>query len=119
MRIALARPSFFSHTATGEVFDYDALLNSFTRDDKSWNPTVSSESAISVSGEYIELSLYNPTKDTHIRLDADRYNSIKKTKYKLPYSVNLTTTDIPSGLFIDAIGLPRDRTVSVEMYGYE
>jgi hypothetical protein len=119
LRFAVARPSFLMHSSTGVVLDADAILASLQRDGVNWNPTVSSEGRISVSGEFVEVAMYQAKKDTRLHIDADTYNSLKNTSYKLPHSLNLVNTETPRNLSISQAGLPRDRTFSLEMYGYE
>jgi hypothetical protein len=101
------------------VLDRAALLASIQRDGVNWNPTVSSEGRISVSGEFVEIAMYQTKKDTLLHIDADTYNSLKNTSYKLPHSLDLVDTETPRNLSISQTGLPRDRTFSLEMYGYE
>lgn len=119
LRFAVARPSFLMQSSTGAVLDPDALLASLQRDGVNWNPTVSSEGRISVSGEFVEVAMYQAKKDTRLHIDADTYNSLKNTSYKLPHSLDLINTETPRNLSISQAGLPRDRTFSLEMYGYE
>jgi hypothetical protein len=119
LRFAVARPSFLMQNSTGAVLDADALLASLQRDGVNWNPTVSSEGRISVSGEFVEVAMYQAKKDTRLHIDADTYNSLKNTSYKLPHSLDLVNTETPRNLSISQAGLPRDRTFSLEMYGYE
>jgi hypothetical protein len=119
LRFAVARPSFLMQSSTGAVLDPDALLASLQRDGVNWNPTVSSEGRISVSGEFVEVAMYQAKKDTRLHIDADTYNSLKNTSYKLPHSLDLVNTETPRNLSISQAGLPRDRTFSLEMYGYE
>ena len=103
MKLAVLRPSFLSFQSSGAVLDEDALLASLTRDGKSWNPTVSAEGYISVSGEYLEIGSDTLQKDSVIQLDAESYNSLKTTRYNLPRSVVLTRTDIPMSLSISRL----------------
>ncbi len=119
LRFAVARPSFLMQSSTGAILDPDALLASLQRDGVNWNPTVSSEGRISVSGEFVEIAMYQAKKDTRLHIDADIYNSLKNTSYKLPRSLDLVDTEIPRNLSISPAGLPRDRIFSLEMYGYE
>lgn len=60
----------------------------------------------------------HPQKDTHLTLDAQIYNNLKKTPYRLPHSVELQSAKDPYNLSISPIGLIRDRQVEVDMYGY-
>jgi hypothetical protein len=106
-------------STTGAVLDADALLASLSRDGVNWNPTVSSEGRILVSGEFVEVAMYQSKKDTRLHIDADIYNSRKNTPYKLPHSLDLVDTETPRNLSISPTGLPRDRIFSLEMYGYE
>jgi hypothetical protein len=71
-----------------------------------------------VSGEFAEITLTQSHKDIRIHVDADTYNSLKKTSYKLPHSLDLVDTGLPFSLSISPVGLPRDHTFSLEMYGY-
>lgn len=57
MRLAVARPTFFSHVQSGSVFDADAIATSLRRDGQKWNPIVSHEANLVVSGEYMELEV--------------------------------------------------------------
>lgn len=118
LRFAVSRPSFLMQTSTGDVLDRDALLRSIQRDGANWDPTVSSEGRFFVSGEFAEITVAQSHKDARIHIDADTYNSIKKTPYKLPHSLDLVDTQLPFTLSISPTGLPRDHTFSLEMYGY-
>ncbi|MFZ2255935.1 MAG: hypothetical protein WAW59_02075 [Patescibacteria group bacterium] len=71
-----------------------------------------------MSGEYVEIYAYKIAKDSTLKLDADIYNDTRNNSYRLPRSVTLTRTDKPRNMMIERVGLPRDTTFAVEMYGY-
>ncbi len=105
-------------SGTGDVLDRDALLVSLSRDGVSWDPTVSGEGRLVVSGEFVEIANYRSEQDTRIHIDADTYNVRRSTPYQLPHSLDLVDTKIPHNLSIQPTGLLRDRIFSLEMYGY-
>lgn len=54
-----------------------------------------------------------------IILSADEYNTIKKTKYRLPHDITLTPSDIPRDISYSSVGESRDQKYDVSIYGFE
>ena len=73
---------------------------------------------MTVSGEYIRITVPNLAQDEQVRLDVDRYNDTKSTRYRLPKDITLTSLETPRSLYIVSIGEPKDQTYTVSMYGF-
>ncbi len=118
MRLVVARPTFLSHGQDGPVFDADALANSLRRDGKKWNPIVSHEANLVVSGEYMSLEVPEMwLANSVVTIDADIYNDHSTSEYKLPRSIELRSATAPYDISIMRTGLDRDAVFHVEMYG--
>ena len=100
MRIVVSRPTFLSTTNDKPIFDIQAIKDVLLLDGKPWDPTISGEGNMVVSGEYLEIQSYKLNKDSIVSIDADEYNNIKGNAYKLPRSVTLTNTQKPRNLSI-------------------
>ncbi|NRH21094.1 hypothetical protein HOO68_03555 [Candidatus Gracilibacteria bacterium] len=120
IRVALAKPWIqFGSSTTEDALDTDALLGSIKKNGKSWNPTISGEGYMMVSGEYMEIVSNQWEKNDTITVSATEYNINKKTGWKLPRDITSTYSEQPKKLEIQKIGLPRDMTYQVKMTGYK
>ena len=52
-------------------------------------------------------------------MNAEKYNDRKKTSYRLPKDLVFTYSLAEKNLDIREVGLPKDRTYSVNMHGYD
>jgi hypothetical protein len=118
LRLTVARPSFFSLSSNSPIFDIDSIKTSLRLDGKVWDPTVSGEATLMVSGEYIEIRSHKLQKNSTITLDADVYNKKKVTSYRIPRSVSITRTDTPRQIDIQRLWEPRDTIFAAELYWY-
>ena len=63
MRIVVSRPTFLSTTNDKPIFDIQAIKDVLLLDGKPWDPTISGEGNMVVSGEYLEIQSYKLNKD--------------------------------------------------------
>jgi hypothetical protein len=120
LKLALAKPWLqFGSDTQWDVIDSGALLSAIRKNGKTWNPTVSGEGYMVVSGEYIEIGSTKWEKNDTITISAKQYNSEKKIGWKIPRDVTTSYSEISKKLEINPIGLPRDMTYQVEMVGYK
>jgi hypothetical protein len=71
-----------------------------------------------VSGEYVRIDVNGEKKSFQLVLDADKYNSLRTTKFRFPRDIILKDSSSPNSVSIVESGLPRDKTYNVSMYGY-
>lgn len=119
MQFVVAKPKFLMDTYDGNIIDSWAIARSLTLNGVPFDPTVSSEWMLVVSGEYVSIHVDETKKDFQLVLNADTYNDIRSTKYRFPRDILLVETDLPRAIEISPVGLPRDRTYQVDMYGYD
>jgi uncharacterized protein YfaS (alpha-2-macroglobulin family) len=117
LQFVLAKPSFLTESYGEQVIDTSALLRSIRLNDRTYVPTVSGESSLVVSGEYVDIEVSTASGD-RLRIDSDHYNDLKKTKFRLPRDLELVQSDIPHAIEIALNGEPRDRKYDVRMYGF-
>jgi hypothetical protein len=119
LKLALAKPWIqFGNNTQGDNIDTGALLKSIHKNGKPWDPTVSGEGYLVVSGEYIEIGSNNWEKNDTIILSAKQYNAEKKTGWKIPRDIATSYNEAPKKFTIEQIGLPRDMTYQVNLDGY-
>ncbi len=120
LRVALAKPWIqFGADAAMDTIDTGALMKAIYKNGKSWNPTVSGEWYMVVSGEYIEINSTKWEKNDTITLSAKEYNTEKKTGWKIPRDIVSTYSEVTKRLEINQVGLPKDLTYQIKMVGYK
>lgn len=120
IRVALAKPWIqFGSSNIEDSLDTDAIIGSLKKNGKPWNPTVSGEGWITVSGEYMEIGSSGWSKNDTISLAASEYNINKKTGWKLPRNITTSYSELPKKLEIQRLGLPSDMTYEIKMTGYK
>ncbi len=118
LRVTVDKP-WLASSPYGGYLDLEAVKWAITKNGKKWDPTVSWEWYLSVSGASIQLSSAVWGKWDQIEIDAAIYNTTTTTKkWELPRNISLTYSDIPKGIEISSVGLPRDLTYRVTTYGY-
>lgn len=95
------------------------MLGAIKKNGKPWNPTLSGEGYMMVSGEYMAVVSNQWEKNDTITISATEYNINKKTGWKLPRDIVASYSETPKKLEITKIGLPRDMTYQVKMSGYK
>jgi uncharacterized protein YfaS (alpha-2-macroglobulin family) len=99
--------------------DRDALITSITKNGKPWNPTVSGEWELTITGSFIDISSKNWNKGDTIRVSSAIYNREKKSGWKLPRDFASSYSDEVKNFEINSIGLPRDMDYEVKLTGYK
>ncbi len=72
-----------------------------------------------VSGEYMEITSNTWEKNDTIVISAEKYNTTKKTGWKIPRDIRSTYSEVSKKIEINPIGLPRDMTYQVRISGYK
>lgn len=120
IRVALAKPWIqFGTNSIEDILDKDAMLGAIKKNGKPWNPTLSGEGYMMVSGEYMTVVSNQWEKNDTITISATDYNINKKTGWKLPRDIVASYSETPKKLEIQKIGLPKDMTYQVKMSGYK
>jgi hypothetical protein len=116
--LVLKRPSFLLSHDEKQLVDTGALLTALRKNGNPWNPTVSGEGNVFVSGEYVEIASNTMNPGDTLSLDADTYNSTKNTTYRLPRDVEAKYSDIPYDFTVSPVAMPKNHLYEVRMYGY-
>ncbi len=120
LKVAFAKPWIqFGSDSTIDTIDTGALLSALRKNGKSWNPTVSGEWYMVVSGEYMEIGSNTWEKDDTVTVSAKAYNATKRTGWKMPRDVATSYSEIVKKFEINQVGLPRDMTYQVQLSGYK
>jgi hypothetical protein len=98
--------------------DRDALIASITKNGKPWNPTVSGEGELTMSGSWIDISSTSWSKGDTIQISSEIYNREKKSGWKLPRDFASSYSDEVKDFAINTVGLPRDMDYEVKLSGY-
>jgi uncharacterized protein YfaS (alpha-2-macroglobulin family) len=119
LRFVLAKPTLIFGNYDAQIFDTGALVKSILKNDVPWNPLVSGEGYMFVSGEYVEIASANTMKDGDtLRIDAKTYNANTPKKEHISSDIVLTYDTKPKIFDITATGLPKDKTYRVRLAGY-
>lgn len=118
MQFVVSKPSFLFWEYNTQAVDSGALAKSLKLNGVSFDPTISGEWTMVVSGEYVRIDVNGEKKSFQLVLDADKYNSLRTTKFRFPRDIILKDSSSPKSVSIVESGLPRDKTYNVSMYGY-
>ncbi len=67
----------------------------------------------------MEITSSTWEKNDTIAISADKYNTSKKTGWKIPRDITSTYSEVSKKIEINPIGLPRDMTYQVRLSGYK
>ncbi len=118
LSFVVSKPRFLKSTYDRNTIDSDSIIASLTLDGKPFDPTISWEWRLYVSGEYVSISSSKMTDSSILKLDASIYNHLKSTKYRLPRDMTLTVSKNPKDLSIIPIAEPRDKKYQVKLMWY-
>jgi uncharacterized protein YfaS (alpha-2-macroglobulin family) len=118
LQFVVAKPKFLISWYTNDVIDQNALIASLTLDDRPFDPTVSGEGQITVSGEYVAIAASKMTGSSILKINASKYNASRTTKYRLPRDMILTENKNPKEFSITQEWEPRNFSYSVKLVWY-
>lgn len=95
LQFVVAKPRFLVAGYDRNVIDQDALIQSLSLDGAPFDPTISGEGFITVSGEYVSIASNKITGSSILKIDSGIYNSVRSTEYRLPRDMILTETKNP------------------------
>lgn len=120
LQVIASRPSFLADPSE-KLLDLEAVRQSlfFGTSVLVNTPSLSGEYTLSVSGEYVGVSMKTFKKGESVTLSANTYNAKKTTKYRLGRDITLKPLDAPRSLDITPVGEPRDHTYTISMFGFD
>jgi uncharacterized protein YfaS (alpha-2-macroglobulin family) len=118
LEFVVAKPRFLLSGYDRNVIDHDALIGALSLDGKPFDPTISGEGQIIISGEYVFISSNKMTGSSILKVDASEYNATKSTTYRLPRDMVLTESKNPKELVINGFNEQRDRTYKIRLIWY-
>lgn len=118
LRFVVAKPRFLLAWYDRNIIDQEALIDALTLDGKPFDPTISGEGYIFVSGEYVMIASNTMLGSSILKVDASEYNAKKSTPYRLPRDMVLTESKNPKELLITSYNEERNRTYDVRLIWY-
>jgi len=118
-RFVLWKPTLVFGNYDLQIFDTGAMIDALSLNGKPFNPTLSGEWYMSVSGEFVEIGANNTKEGDIIKLDSSLYNKKKTKQYRLPSDFSMKVSNQPKEFYIQSVGLPRDKNYTVTIGGYE
>ncbi len=118
-RFVLGKPTLIFGNYDMDIFDTGAMIDALSLNGKPFNPTLSGEWYMSVSGEYVEIGANNTKEGDVIRLDSSIYNQKKTKPYRIPSDFSMKVTNQPKEFYIQSSGLPREKNYTVTLGGYD
>ncbi len=118
MQFVVSRPRFLLSDYSHDVIDQTALIESLTLDNQSFNPTISWEWMITVSGEYVSIQANKMTGSSVLKVDSEKYNNNKTTQYRLPRDILLTENKNPIDFSVVQEGELIDKKYRVNLLWY-
>ena len=120
IRVALSKPWIqIGSNSIEDAIDKDALIKSISKNGKPWNPTLSWEWYMVVSGEYMEIASNKWEKNDTIAVSASIYNNEKITGWKLPRNITTSYSETAKKIEIERKWLPKNMTYQVKMSWYK
>lgn len=118
LQFVVAKPRFLISSYNRNIIDHDALIGSLTLDGKPFDPTLSWEGYLTISGEYVSILANNMTASSILRLDASLYNTLRTTEYRFPRDMILTESKNPKEFSVYSEWEERDRNYNIRLVGY-
>lgn len=118
LEVVVQKPSFF-RSSPRDLLDPEAFLASLMLDGTPLSETklVSGEYRSLVSGEYALVSVDSLRPGQTLRLDSQKYNTLKSNEFRLPRDLELQGTSDVSSVTYTTVGIPGDRVYQVSMMG--
>ncbi len=118
LQFVVAKPRFLIAWYDRNVIDQDALIQSLSLDGVPFDPTISGEGLITVSGEYVSIASNKITGSSILRIDSGMYNSVRSTEYRLPRDMILTESKNPKEFSVLSEWEPKKKLYNVRLIGY-